>query len=79
MRKSLGFVTATLLVVTPVHARDWADQTTGRQTGAFVGAQLHVPLSGKTKEQPRASLGCCPASSPSRSVKASGPIIRCAA
>ena len=60
MRKSLGFVTATLLVATPVHARDWADQTTGRQTGAFVGAQLHVPLSGKTKEQPRASLGVAP-------------------
>ena len=60
MRKSLGFVTAALLVATPVHARDWADQTTGRQTGAFVGAQLHVPLSGKTKERPRASLGVAP-------------------
>jgi hypothetical protein len=60
MRKSVGFVTAALLLAAPVQARDWSDQTTGRQTGAFVGAQLHVPLGGKTKAEPRASLGVAP-------------------
>jgi len=61
MRKSVGFVTATLLLATPLQARDWADQTTGRHTGAFAGAQLHVAFGGKTNARPRASLGVAPA------------------
>jgi hypothetical protein len=61
MRKSLGFVTAALLLATPVQAQDWADQTTGQHTGAFVGAQVHVPLGGKSMARPRASLGVAPA------------------
>jgi hypothetical protein len=60
MRKSLGFVTAALLLAAPVQARDWADQTTGQHTGAFAGAQVHIPLGGKTKARARASLGVAP-------------------
>ncbi len=60
MHKSLAFVSAILLLAAPLQARDWTDQTTSRQTGAFAGAQLHVPLGGKGKARARALLGVAP-------------------
>jgi opacity protein-like surface antigen len=60
MHKSLGFIAAAALLAAPAQAHDWADQTTGRHTGAFVGAQLHVGFRGKTIERPRATLGIAP-------------------
>jgi hypothetical protein len=60
MHKSLGFIVVAALLAAPAQAHDWADQTTGRNTGAFVGAQLHVGFRGKAIERPRATLGIAP-------------------
>jgi|tagenome__1003787_1003787.scaffolds.fasta_scaffold20903583_3 hypothetical protein len=60
MRKSLGLVAAVSLAL-PAQAHEWADQTTGRHTGAFVGAQFKMAFHGRKVEAPRASLGIAPA------------------
>src|SRR3954452_15195243 len=60
MRKSLGLVAAVSLAL-PAQAHEWADQTTGRHTGAFVGAQFKMAFHGRKVEALRASLGIAPA------------------
>ena len=60
MHKTLGFIAAAALLAAPVQARDWADQTTSRHAGTFVGAQLHVGFRGKAIERPRATFGIAP-------------------
>jgi len=61
MHKSLGFIAAVSLLAVPAQAHSWDDQTTGRHTGTFVGAQFKLQFHGGKVDRPRASLGVAPA------------------
>jgi hypothetical protein len=51
------------LVVAPVQAHDWRNQTEAVQPGVFVGAKFRLSMGGKTAAKPRAALAIAPSQS----------------
>jgi hypothetical protein len=61
MRKTVGLMAGLACISSATQAQVRSDEVVGRSTGVFVGAQFRVPLNGKAKAKPRATLGISPA------------------
>ena len=60
MRKSVLFATLATLMMAPVQAAEWQNQSVDTRPGVYIGGRVHMSLGGKAAARPRALLSLAP-------------------